>query len=151
MIFRNRGNGPRQSTDTPSMKRTIVGLASAAVLAGGLGATSFGLAAGTAEAEPGFAPTYHWCPGDNWHPEWGGNWDGGTCHDDHHRDIDAGDHSRDFWGGGYQDRQPQWQPPQPDWGPPQWQPPQPEWPLPPPPGGLGTPPFCIPFVNCPPS
>jgi len=45
-----------------------------------------------------YVPRYHWCPGDFWHPEWGFNWDGGTCHDDHHRDIDGGDHSRDFWG-----------------------------------------------------
>jgi len=64
-------------------------------------------------------PTYHWCPGDNWDPGWGNNWDGGNCHDDHHRDIDYNNHDHDYWG---------------DNGPGRWGPP---------------PPPCIPFVNCP--
>ena len=62
----------------------------------------FGLAgltgATAAQAEPGPVPGYHWCPGDFWDPGWGFNWDAGTCHDDHHRDIDGVDHSHDFWG-----------------------------------------------------
>jgi hypothetical protein len=40
------------------MKRLIVGLATAALVAGDLG-----LAAGTAQAAPGFAPLATWCPG----------------------------------------------------------------------------------------
>ena len=39
---------------------------------------------------------YHWCPGEFWNPLWGFNWEGGECHDDHHRDADGDDHSRDF-------------------------------------------------------
>jgi hypothetical protein len=34
-------------------------------------------------------------PGQDWHREWGDNRDAGTCHDDHHRDIDGDDHRRD--------------------------------------------------------
>ncbi|HME49626.1 MAG TPA: pilin [Mycobacterium sp.] len=56
------------------------------------------MAAGTARAEPIFAPQYHWCPGDL-DPGWGFNWDAGDCHDDHYRDRDADDHSHDWWGG----------------------------------------------------
>jgi hypothetical protein len=58
-----------------------------------------GLAAATeAGAQPvGPVPDYHWCPGDPWDPAWGPNWDSGTCHDDHHRDIDGDDTSRDFF------------------------------------------------------
>lgn len=69
------------------------------VVLGGMGSAGLGLAAGTAEAQPIFAPQYHWCPGDYRDPGWGFNWDGGNCHDDHHRDRDADDHSHD-WGGG---------------------------------------------------
>ena len=85
------------------MKRTIVGFATTMLVSGGLGLAGLGLASGTAQAEPAFAPLYHWCPGDGWHPEWGNNWDPGTCHDDHHRDIDGESHSRDA-GFLYQDR-----------------------------------------------
>jgi len=77
------------------MKRTIVGFATTMLVSGGLGLAGLGLASGTAQAEPVVAPLYHWCPGDGWHPEWGNNWDPGTCHDDHHRDIDGENHSRD--------------------------------------------------------
>jgi hypothetical protein len=82
------------------VKRTLIGLTSAAVLAGSLGAASFGLTAGTAQAEPRFFPTYHWCPGDYFRPEWGINWELNGCHDDYHRDGDGDDHSRDFDNGG---------------------------------------------------
>lgn len=68
-------------------------------------------------------PTYHWCPGDNWRPEWGNNWDNGSCHDDHHRDNDGPDHSRDFGAapGGFRQYQPRyhWCPGEfwrPEWG-----------------------------------
>jgi hypothetical protein len=107
------------------MKRRIVGFATTMVVSGGLGLAGMGLASGTAQAEPGFAPLYHWCPGDDWHPEWGFNFDWGTCHDDHHRDGDGGDHSRD-WGynqggdGGWQQGGDQGGPP--PWQPQPWQP-----------------------------
>jgi hypothetical protein len=74
------------------MKRTLItGLAAAAVMAGGLG-----LAGGTAQAEPGWGPSYsggncpsgmtctHWCPGDPPIPgsEFGIlSWDWNVCHD----------------------------------------------------------------------
>jgi hypothetical protein len=74
------------------MKRTLItGLAAAAVVAGGLG-----LAGATAQAEPGWGPSYsggncpagmtctHWCPGDPAIPgsEFGIlTWDWNVCHD----------------------------------------------------------------------
>jgi hypothetical protein len=76
--------------------RTTAGFATTVLVSAGLGLASGTLAAGTAHAQPIPAPAYHWCPGDFWHPEWGDNWEWGTCHDDHHRDIDADDHSRDW-------------------------------------------------------
>jgi hypothetical protein len=77
-----------------------------------LGLAGVGAAAG-AQAQPASFPEYHWCPGEWWDPGWGENWDGGFCHDDHHRDIDGYDHGRD-WGG------PGWQHPGP-WQPNPWQ------------------------------
>jgi hypothetical protein len=67
-----------------------------------------------AAAAPADPPAYHWCPGDDWRPEWGYNWDWSLCHDDHHRDIDAGDHGHDWWG-----------PPPPGVDPRPWSPPPP--------------------------
>jgi hypothetical protein len=81
-----------------SIRTRTAGIATTMLVTGGLGMAGLGLAAGTAHAEPFPAPTYHWCPGDFWDPGWGFNWDFGVCHDDHHRDIDADDHSRDWWG-----------------------------------------------------
>jgi len=49
-------------------------------------------------AQVGEFPSYHWCPGDFWRPEWGFNFDWNTCHDDHHRDGDGDNHNNDFWG-----------------------------------------------------
>ena len=65
----------------------------------GLGLAGVG-GATVAAAQVGGFPSYHWCPGDFWHPEWGFNFDWTTCHDDHHRDGDgAGDgHNNDYWG-----------------------------------------------------
>jgi hypothetical protein len=90
------------------MKKTFVGLAATMVATGGLGLAGLGLASGTAQAEPGFVPLYHWCPGDFWDPGWGDNWEWGGCHDDFHRDADGWDHSRDW----RPDQGPGWQP----WG-----------------------------------
>jgi hypothetical protein len=113
-----------------------VGLATTALVTGGLGLAGLGLASGIAQAEPGPLPAYHWCPGDFWDPGWGDNWEGGGCHDDFHRDADGWDHSRDFrpdFGRGWQgdhggdrgwpgdqggDRGGPWQP---------WQPWDPHW------------------------
>ncbi len=97
--------------------KTLAGFATTALVTAGMGLAGLGLASGPAQAEPGPFPAYHWCPGDNWDPGWGFNWDGGVCHDDHHRDMDAWDHSRD-WNG-----PPPWQQPwQQPWQPPPWQP-----------------------------
>jgi hypothetical protein len=55
------------------------------------------VAATDAQARPAPSPEYQWCPGQFWDPGWGNNWDGGNCHDDHHRDRDGNDHRND-WG-----------------------------------------------------
>jgi hypothetical protein len=65
------------------------------IVAAGLGLADVG-AVTVADAQVGPFASYHWCPGEDWHPEWGNNWDAGTCHDDHHRDGD--NHNNDFWG-----------------------------------------------------
>jgi hypothetical protein len=109
------------------MKRRIVGFATTMLVSGGLGLAGLGLASGT-QAEPGFGfpPLYHWCPGDNWHPEWGFNFDWGTCHDDFHRDIDGDNHDRD-WRADQRGDQGPWQ--RGDQGPgQQWWPGQQGWP-----------------------
>jgi hypothetical protein len=126
----------------PSLKRTCVGLGASILLAG---AASVGLFAGTAQAEPGLIPDYHWCPGQYYDPGWGPNWDQNVCHDDYHRDNDNG--YNDYRGG---------PPPPPQWAPQYaapgnyYTPPGYNGP-PPPPGGWQAPPFCIPFVTCPPT
>jgi hypothetical protein len=86
-----------------------LGPAAALLASAALGLAGFGLAA-TAQAETGFgsapeyrapeyrAPEYHWCPGDDWNPEWGFNWEWALCHDDHHRDIDGDNHRYDRLG-----------------------------------------------------
>jgi hypothetical protein len=89
-------------------------MTTAVLVSAGLGLAGLGLAAGTATAEPVFAPQYHWCPGDYWDPGWGFNWYGNGCHDDHHADAWGTDYSHDWWGG----------PPPPPWAPP---PPPPPW------------------------
>ena len=75
--------------------RLLAGAAAPILVAAAIGS---GLAAGAANAEAGSLPDYHWCPGEMWRPEWGFNWDGGNCHDDHHRDMDGFSHDRDWWG-----------------------------------------------------
>jgi len=112
------------------VKKLMELTATTVVVTGSLALAGLGLASGTAEARVGPLPEYHWCPGENFDPGWGPNWEPNACHDDHHRDNDGGDRSRDFGG-----------PP-----PPPWQGPPDRFIGPPPP-----PPFCIPFVNCPPS
>ncbi len=85
----------REKTTPLRKPKLLLGTAAAAVLVGALGS---GLATGTAEAHVGPLPDYHWCPGEFWHPEWGFNWDGNECHDDHHADRWGDDHSHDWWG-----------------------------------------------------
>jgi hypothetical protein len=124
---------------TFNLKRSLVGLGAATLLAG---AASFGLASGTAQAAPGFIPDYHWCPGQFFDPGWGPNWDQNVCHDDFHRDNDGNFHGNDYRGG----------PPPPQYAAPgnYYVPPGYNGP-PPPPGGWQAPPFCVPFVTCPPT
>ncbi|HEY2503532.1 MAG TPA: hypothetical protein VGI68_19500 [Mycobacterium sp.] len=86
------------------------------VLAGGeLAFSAFGLAGGIAEATPAAVPSYHWCPGDQWDPAWGNNynWDWNQCHD---WQGPAGQGASAGWG--------PWGPP-PPWAPPP--PPPPAW------------------------
>jgi hypothetical protein len=70
---------------------------------GGVGAAT------VAAAQVGEFPSYHGCPGKDWHPDWGNNCDAGACHDHAHRDIDGDDHhcdgdgdgdgeNHDYWG-----------------------------------------------------
>ena len=63
---------------------TLTRIIDGALLSGGVAITGFGLATGTAQAEPGFAPLVYWCPGQPWDPAWGENryWD--QCWDTDH-------------------------------------------------------------------
>jgi hypothetical protein len=62
------------------MRRLIAGLATTALVSGGLGLAPFGPASGTAAADPGGA--HHWCPGDNdpTAPTRANDWDWNICH-----------------------------------------------------------------------
>ena len=68
---------------TRSLKKVIAG----AVLSGGIALAGLGLATGTAQAEPGFAPfpadnftvPHQWCPGQSL-PMPDVRWDMGVCH-----------------------------------------------------------------------
>jgi hypothetical protein len=64
-------------------------------MSAGLGLAGLGPVA-VAEAQPAPLPDYHWCPGQFWDPGWGGDWDGGRCHDDHWQGGNPGNH----WQGG---------------------------------------------------
>ena len=132
---------------TFKLRHMLAGTGLAAVLAGVAG---LGLSAGTAEAAPGGFADYHWCPGQYYDLGWGPNWDQNVCHDDHHRDNDG-----DFHGNDYRDGPPEYRggpPPPPQFAAPgnYYTPPGYDGP-PPPPGGWQAPPFCIPFVTCPPT
>ena len=69
------------------MRRRIVRLATTVLVSGGLGLAGLGLAAGTAQAAPGFAPQATWCPGDP--PKVGATWDPTVCHDYHYEVING--------------------------------------------------------------
>ena len=74
----------------------------------GLGLVGLG-AADIAQAHPApFAPMpdYHWCPGDQWDPGWGDNWDQGRCHDDGFYDGEPRDAGHWHGRGPYDDRGP---------------------------------------------
>src|ERR1700758_4190748 len=94
------------------MAKGLLKFGTAMAVSAGLGMAGLGLASGTAQAEPGPVPLYHWCPGDFWDPGWGDNWDGGNCHDDFTRDMDGWDRSRDWRPDWRADQGPGWQP----WG-----------------------------------
>ena|SRR6516165_1655466 len=79
------------------MKNIARVAASTVVMTAGLGLAGSGAAA-VAQAQPAPFPDYHWCPGQWWNPVWGGNWDGGRCHDDHFYDGEGRD--RDHWHNG---------------------------------------------------
>ena len=107
---------------TAKRTKPWVRLYTGVLASGGLALSAFGMAGGPdirAEAAPVPAPSYHWCPGDQWDPVWGNNWDVNHCHD---------------WqgaGGQAQGGPAGWGP----WGPPPpWAPPQP----PPPPWAPGA-------------
>ena len=93
----------------------------ASVLVGGeMVLSAFGLAGGFgcwAQAAPAPAPSYHWCPGDQWDPSWGKayNWDWNQCHDGPGPAGQTGPASWGPWG-----VPPSWAPPQPP--PPPWAP-----------------------------
>lgn len=129
-----------------NFKRTFFGISAAALLASAAG---LGLSSGTAQAEPGFIPAYHWCPGQFFDPGWGPNWDQNVCHDDTHRDSDGDFHGNDFhrddFHDDHRDGPPQFAAPGNYYTPPGYVGP------PPPPGGWQAPPFCVPFVTCPPT
>ncbi len=82
--------------------KNVKRIAAATALSTGLGLAGLG-AASVAEAYPGPMPDYHWCPGQNWDPAWGNNWDSNRCHDDHYHDGDS--HDQGNWHG-----QGQWHP-----------------------------------------
>lgn len=79
------------------MKKYARFAASTAVVTAGLGLVGLGAATG-AQAHVGPFPNYHWCPGQQWDPGWGNNWEWNACHDDFHRDIDGYNHDRDYRG-----------------------------------------------------
>ncbi len=61
---------------THNLKRIIGGT----LVSGGVAVAGLGLAAGTAQAAPGFVPLAHWCPGDPVQQLPHG-WDQSVCHD----------------------------------------------------------------------
>jgi hypothetical protein len=134
--------------------------AAALIATGALGFAGLGLSIGTAAATVGPLPEYHWCPGQDFDPGWGNNWDSNVCHDDFHRDNDGYNHDNDYRpgddyqrGGDYRHGDDYYRGgPPPDQGPPgnYYVPPGYNGP-PPPPGGWQPSPFCIPFVTCAPT
>jgi hypothetical protein len=126
--------------------KKLLELTAATVLAtGALGVAGLGLSMGTASAVVGPLPEYHWCPGQNFDPGWGDNWDPNVCHDDFHRDNDGNNHDHDYHGNGFRGGPPDNGPPGNYYTPPGYNGP------PPPPGGWQPAPFCIPFVTCAPT
>ncbi|MBW0018377.1 MAG: hypothetical protein JO236_12650 [Mycobacterium sp.] len=102
--------------DAVKRTRPWVRLCTSVLAGGGLALSAFGLVDGSdsrAQATP--APSYHWCPGDQWDPGWGNveDWDWNRCHDWQHA---GGPFGPAGWG--------PWGPP-PPWAPPQ--PPRPSW------------------------
>jgi hypothetical protein len=62
--------------------RTLKAIIAGALLSGTVAVASLGLAAGTAQAAPGFAPLARWCPGDPLTSSMQrAGWDLSVCHD----------------------------------------------------------------------
>lgn len=83
------------------MMRRIVRLATAALVAGGLGVAGVGLAAGTANADGG---PHRWCPGEPLPPT--GNhvtnpviWDNNICHTYYYVYFGQGNVAQNIWDG----------------------------------------------------
>jgi hypothetical protein len=65
-------------------RRRIVGLATTVLATAVFVAGALGMAAGAAQAQPGFVPLDRWCPGDYVFPTLNQmTWDWGVCHDWH--------------------------------------------------------------------
>lgn len=75
-------------------------VAAGVVMITGFGLASVGTAAQARADDPPWPFVgYHWCPGQPFSAAaWGPQWDGSTCHDAHHRDIDGTIHNRDYFG-----------------------------------------------------
>jgi hypothetical protein len=99
-----------------NINHTLTELAAKALLSGAVALAAFGLATGTAQAHPGFAPTshgpvaddgnwgppHHWCPGDR--PPQTGNqgevvWDNSVCHTYYVVDPGLGNVATNIWDG----------------------------------------------------
>jgi hypothetical protein len=67
---------------TAKQTRPWLRLCTGVLAAGGVAASTLGVAAGVAQAAPSApVPTYHWCPGDQWNQEWGPYQNWNNCHD----------------------------------------------------------------------
>ena len=73
--------GTPKPMSTVKQTRPWIRLCTSVLAGGGLALSAFGLAAGPAQAVPGPAPTYHWCPGDRWDSGWGPYQNWHECHD----------------------------------------------------------------------
>ena len=100
--------------------RRWVRRSTSALVGGGLALSAFELAGGPdpwAAAAPAPAPSYYWCPGDQWDPGWApvSDWDWNHCHDWQRSGGPSAPAGSGPWG-----LPPPWAPPPP--APPPWAP-----------------------------